>query len=453
VSARAALALCLTLGACDLDRVIGLSSDPAQLGTVDRALSFTGRDRIDVLLLLDDTSGMSPLHAQLARELPSLLEDLVAGGSQRDVRVGVLTSDLGAPGIDCGVDRGGRLQPVGAAAPAGCQAPRTTPWLSLSAAGDNLPAGQSLAATLTCMTSVGEHGCGFEMPLAALATQLTEAPAGQPTFLRDDALLVVVIVTNEDDCSTPADSDLFGGDPAYGPLTSFRCTRRGVLCGGGLVTDAPAIYEGCRPATFSDGGKLVDLSSYVDLLGRPRDHGGIKADPADVVLAGLYAPPTPFIVGQASGAEQCGAGASSCAALQPSCLSPTDETHHGDPAVRLDTLVTMLGGVSRSICDDSYAPFIADLRARLEAATGGNACIPGALADPRAPDCAVFLGDESILPCDGPLQSGRCWLLDVDPTCPAQVDPRDGTTQQLRMRVLSAPLDAVAASCRVLVAR
>jgi hypothetical protein len=41
--------------------------------------------------------------------------------------------------------------------------------------------------------------------------------------------------------------------------------------------------------------------------------------------------------------------------------------------------------------------------------------------------------------------------VEADPSCPQQIDPRDGSVQQLHMRVVSAPLDQVSASCRLLV--
>src|SRR5262249_13138248 len=69
-----------------------------------------------------------------------------------------------------------------------------------------------LAAAMGCLVQVGANGCGFEQPLAAARAALGDpmmnlpAPAGNANFLRDDALLAVIFVTNEDDCSVPPDS-------------------------------------------------------------------------------------------------------------------------------------------------------------------------------------------------------------------------------------------------------
>jgi hypothetical protein len=61
----------------------------------------------------------------------------------------------------------------------------------------------TMAQTLACRANVGTSGPGFEMPLLmskwALKERAADTNAG---FLRDDALLAVVILTDEDDQST-----------------------------------------------------------------------------------------------------------------------------------------------------------------------------------------------------------------------------------------------------------
>ena len=64
-----------------------------------------------------------------------------------------------------------------------------------------------------CIAAVGSAGCGFEAPLEAVYRVLT-TPAINPGFLRDDALLVVILMTDEDDCSAPPDTTLFDPSPA-----------------------------------------------------------------------------------------------------------------------------------------------------------------------------------------------------------------------------------------------
>jgi len=68
------------------------------------------------------------------------------------------------------------------------------------------------------------------------------SPTRQPGFLRDNAYLGIIILTDEDDCSL-AHYSLLASDPGsnavLGDLQSFRCTRFGVVCDqGGQTPDA-----------------------------------------------------------------------------------------------------------------------------------------------------------------------------------------------------------------------
>jgi hypothetical protein len=92
-----------------------------------------------------------------------------------------------------------------------------------------------------CIANVGTSGCGLEHQIASGATALGfrgTVPATNVGFLRPDAFLAVVFITNEDDCSAPPDTPLFDiasgttlASP-FGPLGSFRCNEFGHLCGG-----------------------------------------------------------------------------------------------------------------------------------------------------------------------------------------------------------------------------
>lgn len=97
------------------------------------------------------------------------------------------------------------------------------PWFTLSPLGDTLPPGVSAAEALTCLGSQGLGGCPIESPVAATqrflrAARNREPPVGR--FLRDDATLYVVIVTDEADCSGMDDPD----------ATSADCWDAGVVC-------------------------------------------------------------------------------------------------------------------------------------------------------------------------------------------------------------------------------
>ena len=209
---------------------------------------------------------------------------------------------------------------------------------------------------------------------------------------------------------------------------SFCCPRYGVSVRRGALTDASAVYEDRHAATSADGGKLTDIGTYETLVTQPRVFGGLKDDSADLVVAGLYAPTTPFYTLTSDDPVACD-GAASCTILGHSCSSSTDSTLYGEPAVRLDAVVKGANGLQHTICDDSYDGFANDLLNRIGSQLG-NACIPGAIADLQQPDCTVTVGNGPLPRCasgSGP----PCWLIEADPGCPTQIDPTDGSGQTL----------------------
>jgi hypothetical protein len=83
----------------------------------------------------------------------------------------------------------------------------------------------------SCIAKLGKNGCGLEQQLESMLKALTpsrastdfsrgtrgqgSAPGANAGFLRDDAILVVVVVSDEEDCSIPDESsDLFNRNSA-----------------------------------------------------------------------------------------------------------------------------------------------------------------------------------------------------------------------------------------------
>ena len=103
-----------------------------------------------------------------------------------------------------------------------------------------------ITAVLQCILPVGASGCGFEHQLASVVRALgadgAPAPPENAGFLRSDASLAIVLLTNEDDCSAPVTSELFADDAQHATLTSplgppdnYRCNEYGHLCGSPAV--------------------------------------------------------------------------------------------------------------------------------------------------------------------------------------------------------------------------
>jgi hypothetical protein len=66
----------------------------------------------------------------------------------------------------------------------------------------------NLAARAACLSVQGTAGCGFEQQLAAATTSLTRDD--QSAFLRDGSLLIVLVMSDEEDCSMENGEGLFG---------------------------------------------------------------------------------------------------------------------------------------------------------------------------------------------------------------------------------------------------
>ncbi|MEM6292769.1 MAG: hypothetical protein AAGA54_15960 [Myxococcota bacterium] len=120
---------------------------------------------------------------------------------------------------------------------------RVRPWIAPDTVED-------LPAALACLGQVGVSGCDAESPLAAVLRVLdrTDDPADPAFgFVRPDAALAVVILTDEDDCSRPDGALPL---PVDGTRSS-ACWRAGSRC----ERDGE---PWCEP---NPGGALLDLDA------------------------------------------------------------------------------------------------------------------------------------------------------------------------------------------------
>ncbi len=127
-----------------------------------------------------------------------------------------------------------------------------------------------MAEIFACLMTRPVTSCGWEQPFEAMMQALTQTHPENFNFRRSDAHLVVLFLTSEDDC-TPTTAELFnpGTLDTLGPYNGFRCWRWGVRCDRDWLLNPENLFEdytGCRPRLESEGGKLVDVSSYVNEL-------------------------------------------------------------------------------------------------------------------------------------------------------------------------------------------
>jgi hypothetical protein len=246
--------------------------------------------KLDVLFVVDNSNSMSEEQQSLAQAFPRFMNTLLLYGFTLDLRVGVISTDLGAgdyglPSCEVANGDGGKLQTTPRVT--GCKPPGG-PFISLVDTVSNVP-DDMINEAFSCIVQLGNGGCGFEQPLGAVLKAVDGTTNAD--FPRRDSVLAVVVVTDEDDC-TAADTKLY--DPSQssladplGPLTSFRCFEFGVTCD---INDRekPGPRTGCKP---QKDGYLLGVESFVTKLTQDRLPGQVFfaaiAGPTDKVEVGL----------------------------------------------------------------------------------------------------------------------------------------------------------------------
>jgi hypothetical protein len=291
-----------------------------------------------------------------------------------------------------------------------------------------------LATVFGQMATVGAAGCGFEQPLRAMKAALGPNPANSG-FLRPDALLAVVFLTDEDDCSMKDPAILGPESPALGPLQSFRCTRFGVTCSTGGATEAEMNQTGAK-----DGCSSNETSQYIDAVGPYHDFlVGLKSDPKRVIVAGIQGPSMPFAVEQRL---PPGGGTPNQAVAHSCQYQGAVGVEVADPATRLEDFLSRFPNRSTfsTICQQDLSDALA-LTAQLAVQSIGTPCISAQLpdSDPNMAgdqyDCLVedvVNGTATaIAACPG---GPPCWHIETDlANCPQAdhltlVVDRGGTT-------------------------
>jgi hypothetical protein len=158
-------------------------------------------NQMDIVFVVDDSGSMMEEQSNLGSNFPmfaSLLSNYTTSDGQKiDFRVAVTTTgkDLMYT-INAG---GGLTLPMSEAGDNGafknnCNSSKR--WLE--------PNDASLGQTLACRANVGTDGPGFEMPLLMSKWALGKrvADGTNAGFIRPDALLAIVMLTDEDDGST-----------------------------------------------------------------------------------------------------------------------------------------------------------------------------------------------------------------------------------------------------------
>ena len=236
-------------------------------GTTPRVVPVDTPVKLDLLFMIDDSPSMQEEQANLARNFPRLIDELkkLPAGFP-DLHLGVVSSDMGAGAATlagaCGNSLGDRgvLQ-----VRSGCGLdPSKGRYLISQNGGTQNNFDGDISDVFACLANLGTRGCGFEHQLQSVRMALSGFVADNAGFLRSDAHLAVVYITDEDDCSAPASSTLFES-VVSGQDTSLRCSLAGHLCDGkappAAVFSTPLANCSAAP---DGGGKLIPVSTFID---------------------------------------------------------------------------------------------------------------------------------------------------------------------------------------------
>ena len=385
VTTTSILGLALGLLAGCPDRTI--SKVNPQQGRVEyKDIPVTVNRDIDILFIIDDSPSMLDKQTNLKNNFPNFINVLnTIEGGLPNVHLGVVSSDLGTkgasdaqagpgigsgPGSCSGNGKSGNLQTNMSTLVSGTfisdtknnDGTRTTNYTG------------SLAAAFSAIASLGASGCGFEQHLEAAKRALNNNPANAG-FLRPNAYLALIFIQDEDDCSI-AKATILGSDTAtLGPLQSFRCNRFGHVCAQGGA-DSTAMNQvgpkgGC---TSNDNSQyLTKVGDYVTFF------KGLKAEPANVIVAAISGPTTPYEVELRTPPG----GGTAIPAVAHSCTyQGANGAEVADPSTRLKQFLDQFPNRSTfsTICQQDLSGALTQI-AQLLRTVIGSPCIEGKLAD------------------------------------------------------------------------
>ena len=395
--AATSLILIFTL-ACINRPMKNATPDPF-IGSIISIPQSAERD-VDMLFVIDNSGSMAGEQANLRANFPALMTSLknMVGGLP-NVHLGVTTTDLGTGmfqityceevGGDAGaLVTGNCTNPTGGAnyiidveptsceitkdpttndcsfndcAAANCTHEPTTTLVVDSATGcprcRNYQ-GESLEDVFSCVANLGTMGCGFEQPLEAMYKALDNNTANTG-FIRPNAFLAIVLITDEDDCSG-SNPQLYDNtqtdiNSTLGPLTSYRCFEFGITCDVNSRTHQ-GTRQNCVPR--EDAAALLHpLSRYVQFLQALKD-------PQMLVVAAIAGPVTPSPTGIGHNMV-VGLDDMSNPDLQYSCTTAVDGAV---PTIRIYNLISafneqedMASWAYSSICSADYTPALAGI--------------------------------------------------------------------------------------------
>jgi hypothetical protein len=426
------LVFALVAGACQSHPLVAPEPRPQ----VESRLSFESHPALDLVFLIDDSASMKEEQELLGKNFPRFmraLEQLPEG--LPDLRIAVVSSDFGAgsSGFCTPLGRRGIFQ-----VKEGCGLdPARARFLAVNGEGEGEGEGESrknfdgeLAEVFSCLAQIGTDGCGYEHQLQALRAALSNLTIENRDFLRPEAYLGIILLTDEDDCSAEPDATLFEEIyPDQSP--NLRCATLGHVCEGREVPATPygAPLASCQPYQRLDDAegkrnRLINVSDFVSFI------KALKPGRPDLILvSGVIgwndAPDARYEIGPGTNGLD----------LLPACRYGQGSTiQSAAPAVRIKHFIEAFGANTvHSICQEDLSGVMERIGDEF-ADKIRNRCLTDVPVDvdPRQDglqaDCQVTEGRPQapglgLAPVPLPSCSQGtppCWALEPDSECPGR---------------------------------
>ena len=384
---RLAAALCLVAAGCLNDPLMELGGrDPYLDDCATRSFWMLEMTRpqprmVDILVVVDNSLSMEDEQASLAENFPELIRDLLdppvdpetghpSHVPVQDMHIGVISTDMGTGGYSVGTCENptsgddGVLQHEPPFWMPGCGAPLPT-FLEYASISPHAEEAERMAHEFGCLARLGTDGCGFEQHLKAMARSFEHMDGGPNAgFLREDALLAVLFVTDEEDCSVTEEGNR---------IFDTTDTTLGHLCN----------------RCFHHPYLVEPVETYIEILRR------IKEDPDRLVLSFIVGVPrTEMCEGHGDAIPECLDHPDMIERIDPATMTTllpacSTSTGHALPGRRFVEIAQAFGdnALVHSICNDDFGPALRGLRNRLHEVVDGVTIIP-AMPVERDPEAA-----------------------------------------------------------------
>lgn len=361
--------------------------------------------KADVLFVIDNSSSTLEEQASLKANFNTFISILDSLDPKPDLNIAVISTDVGMDDPVCPGDGDNGMFHM----PSNCGV--TDNYIRREVTNGNITTNftGTLDAAFQCAASVGATGCGIEQPLEAMKRALAPSDAGvmahNAGFLREDALLGVVFITDEDDCSASDRSSILAAADA---TVNLQCAKAAYECDTSATTDWTAVGTNIGCELKEQSNALFDIDGYIDSL-RAVKEGHAESTLVVASIAGQVADDV--------GVRTNGAGNLEVA---PSC-SFTDmagQLNEARPPLRMNKFISSFAkNTEQTLCTEDLGPAIQQI-AELLAGGISDGCVPQGV---DATECvAEFEAEDptetfSIPQCSSPANAAGeapCWYFD-----------------------------------------